>query len=89
MRQKFRSGFSIRCYGKTQTSFLANPVIKQPIILPAKWAYSGTAKNCNSGRAIYGAPRASLEGKREEYSFIEEKGVLEGAVINKESIGGN
>ena len=47
-----------------------------------------TAKNCNLGQAIYGKPQASLEN-REVFSFIEEKGELGGAVINKESIGGN
>ena len=51
--------------------------------------YSGTTKNHNSGVAIYGEPLASLENKGEETSLTEEKGELEGAVINKEPIGGN
>ena len=50
--------------------------------------YSGRAKNCNLGHAICSEPQASSENKEEEPSFIE-KGELEGAVINKEAIGGN
>lgn len=30
--------------------------IKQLIILPEKWVYSGIAENCNPGHAGYGKP---------------------------------
>ena len=62
---------------------------KQPAILPTKWAYLGTAKNCNWVHAIYGEPQASLENIGEKRSFLEEKGKLGRAVMNEESIGGS
>lgn len=39
--------------------------------------------------AMVGQPQASLENKRKQYSFIEEKSQLGGADINKMSIGEN
>ena len=59
------------------------------MILPTKWAYSGRAKNCHWGHAIYGGPQASLENTGEKPSFLEEKGELGRAVINEDSIGGS
>ena len=37
----------------------------------------------------YGKPHASLVKQRTGHSFLEEKGKLGGAVLNKQSIGGN
>ena len=59
---------------------------KQPVILPAEWIYLGMAKNCNSGHPICGELHASLEKQRREMFFYEVGG---GAVVNKESIGGD
>ena len=53
----------------------------QPVILLAKWVYSGTAKNCNLGHAIYGKSQADLENTREDLFFYRGEGGL--AVINK------
>lgn len=51
--------------------------------------YLRAAKNCNSRYTICGVPQVSSENKGEELSFIEEKEELGGAVLNKESFGGN
>lgn len=50
-------------------------------------AYSGIAEksNYNSGQANYDKPRASPENKGKEYSFIEERRKLVGAVLNNNS----
>lgn len=37
--------------------------VEQPVILSAKLAYSGTAKNCNSMHAMYGEPQVSPGNK--------------------------
>ena len=49
----------------------------------------GTAKNYNSGNAAIGKPQARPENQGGEHTFIVEMGELRGAVINKESIGGD
>ena len=38
--QKDRSGFSVRCYGRTRTNFLANPILSDlsQIIQLSRWA---------------------------------------------------
>ena len=49
----------------------------------------GTAKTYNSGNAVIGKPQARRENQGGEHAFVVERGELGGAVINKESIGGN
>ena len=49
---------------------ILNPHKMQPVILLAKWVYSGTAKNCNLGHAIYGKSQADLENTREDLFFL-------------------
>ena len=49
----------------------------------------GTAKTYNSGNAVIGKPQARRENQGGEHAFVVEMGELGGAVINKESIGGN
>lgn len=48
--------------------------IKQPVISPAKWFYSGRAKNCHLGQASYWKHQASPARKGGEWCFLQRGG---------------
>ena len=58
----------------SDTQYCWPKTIKQPVILPAKWVNSRTAKNCNLGHAICGEPQASQENIRDDSFFYRGEG---------------